>query len=92
MSNCRRGPYKSYTVVMLNRVICCILAIGLLPACNTAQQTEEPLRLRVLSYNIKHGRGEDNTFDYKRLAGVIRAKDQAGHRGHVCRWWRYANP
>lgn len=29
--------------------------------------------LRVVSYNIKHGRGNDNVVDLERTAGVIRA-------------------
>jgi endonuclease/exonuclease/phosphatase family metal-dependent hydrolase len=33
----------------------------------------EPLRLRVLSYNIHHGRGTDDKVDLERIAGVIRS-------------------
>ena len=32
----------------------------------------EPLRLRVLSYNIHHGRGSDGKVDLERIAQVIR--------------------
>jgi endonuclease/exonuclease/phosphatase family metal-dependent hydrolase len=34
----------------------------------------EPLRLRVMSYNIHHGEGVDGKVDLPRLAGVIRAE------------------
>ena len=57
---------------MLTRLIAVFLLAGLLPACSTATIGNEPLRLRVLSYNIKHARGEDNTFNYQRLAEVIK--------------------
>ncbi len=33
----------------------------------------EPARLRVLSYNIHHGQGEDGKFDLPRIAEVIKA-------------------
>lgn len=34
----------------------------------------EPVRLRVMSYNIHHGEGVDGKVDLPRLAGVIRAE------------------
>jgi len=40
-----------------------------------ASRPDEPPTLRVLSYNIHHGRGTDGTIDLRRLAGAIRAAD-----------------
>ncbi|MEK6235598.1 MAG: endonuclease/exonuclease/phosphatase family protein [Planctomycetales bacterium] len=36
---------------------------------------EEPLRLRVLSYNIHHGQGVDGRLDLERIARVIKSAD-----------------
>ncbi len=41
-------------------------------AAPPAESTDEPLRLRVLTYNIHHGEGEDGVFDYNRLADIIK--------------------
>jgi len=38
----------------------------------TAGHAAEPLRLRVLTYNIHHGEGTDGRFDLDRIAGVIK--------------------
>ncbi|MEW4530717.1 endonuclease/exonuclease/phosphatase family protein [Maioricimonas sp. JC845] len=38
-----------------------------------AAPASEPLRLRVLSYNIHHAEGVDGKLDLERIAGVIRA-------------------
>ena len=38
-----------------------------------ARSTTEPATIRVASYNIKHGRGNDNVVDLARTAGVLRA-------------------
>lgn len=38
-------------------------------------RAEEPVRLRVLSYNIHHGEGLDGKLDLERLAEVIRSVD-----------------
>lgn len=38
-----------------------------------AGRTTEPATIRVASYNIKHGRGNDNVVDLARTAGVLRA-------------------
>jgi len=46
-----------------------------IPACGTtapADNPPEPLRLRVLTYNIHHGEGSDGRFDYERLADIIK--------------------
>jgi len=34
--------------------------------------SKAPSQLRVLTYNIHHGEGKDNKFDYERLAKIIR--------------------
>ncbi|ELP32150.1 endonuclease/exonuclease/phosphatase [Rhodopirellula baltica SWK14] len=39
------------------------------------QETNSTIRLRVLSYNIHHGRGTDGKIDLDRLANVIRSVD-----------------
>ncbi|EMB15622.1 endonuclease/exonuclease/phosphatase family protein [Rhodopirellula europaea 6C] len=39
------------------------------------QTTSSTIRLRVLSYNIHHGRGTDGKIDLDRLANVIRSVD-----------------
>ena len=36
---------------------------------------DEPTRLRILSYNIRHGEGMDHKLDLARIAGVIRSVD-----------------
>ena len=38
-----------------------------------AVEAVEPVRLRVLSYNIHHGEGTDGKLDLERIAGVIRS-------------------
>lgn len=38
-----------------------------------AVRATEPATIRVASYNIKHGRGNDNVVDLARTAGVLRA-------------------
>lgn len=40
-----------------------------------AMRPDQPSTLRVLSYNIHHGRGTDDTIDLPRLARVIRSAD-----------------
>lgn len=48
------------------------LAVSVLVGCHAAGNALQPPRtLRVLTYNIHHGEGTDERFDYKRLAGVI---------------------
>ncbi len=41
-----------------------------LVACTFSQEQAQP-KLRVLTYNIHHGRGTDGEFDYARLAKII---------------------
>ena len=38
----------------------------------TPVQSEEPVRLRILSWNIHHGEGVDGKLDLERIAAVIR--------------------
>ncbi|MCP3978586.1 MAG: hypothetical protein GY716_04520 [bacterium] len=48
-----------------------LAVLGMLAAPGFGQATDHPPRLRVLSYNIHHGRGTDGVFDYERLARII---------------------
>lgn len=57
---------------MLDRILAVVVALSLLTACATKPRPPiEPLRLRVLTYNIHHGRGADGLIDLERLADVI---------------------
>ncbi|MBN1422260.1 MAG: endonuclease/exonuclease/phosphatase family protein [Planctomycetes bacterium] len=54
---------------MIGRTLLCLLALAAsMPGC-----AARPVRLRVLTYNIHHGRGADDRIDLDRIAGVIRA-------------------
>ncbi|UCD49608.1 MAG: endonuclease/exonuclease/phosphatase family protein [Phycisphaerales bacterium] len=48
-----------------------LLTVGLYGCHGGAAKPQEPHTLRVLTYNIHHGEGTDERFDYKRLARVI---------------------
>ncbi|MEN6576596.1 MAG: endonuclease/exonuclease/phosphatase family protein [Phycisphaerales bacterium] len=49
------------------------LAVSVLVGCHaTGNMPQPPRTLRVLTYNIHHGEGTDERFDYERLAGVIK--------------------
>jgi len=48
-----------------------LLTVGMLLASGTVNGAE-PVRLRVLSYNIHHGEGVDRKLDLERIARVIR--------------------
>jgi endonuclease/exonuclease/phosphatase family metal-dependent hydrolase len=60
----------------------CLLAVGLKPADQARPPAaplafkgvaaQAPLELRVVSYNIKHGRGMDDVVDLERTAAVLR--------------------
>lgn len=51
---------------------CYILALFVL-SLSSMVDAGEPIRLRVLSYNIHHGEGIDRKLDLERIAGVIRS-------------------
>jgi endonuclease/exonuclease/phosphatase family metal-dependent hydrolase len=50
-----------------------ILLAGFALSCASPRKESEPIRLRVLSYNIHHGEGTDGKLDLERIAQVIRA-------------------
>ncbi|OYP35057.1 endonuclease/exonuclease/phosphatase family protein [Rhodopirellula sp. MGV] len=50
--------------VLLIAWVCC--------SCCTALCASEPIRIRVLSYNIHHGEGVDGQLDLNRIASVIK--------------------
>jgi endonuclease/exonuclease/phosphatase family metal-dependent hydrolase len=50
-----------------------LLAVAVLPGAALLPAAQPLTELRVLSYNIKHGRGNDNVVDLERTAAVVRA-------------------
>ncbi|QEG42305.1 Endonuclease/Exonuclease/phosphatase family protein [Roseimaritima ulvae] len=48
-----------------------LLGAVVLLACAAPLRAEQPLRLRVLCYNIHHAEGVDGKLDLERIAGVI---------------------
>lgn len=59
----------------MRRPFFCLIASLVLTGLVTATSvtgTQSSLAIRVVSYNIKHGRGNDDTVDLKRTAGVLR--------------------
>jgi endonuclease/exonuclease/phosphatase family metal-dependent hydrolase len=56
------------------RTLAVVLAVLLAPALTLADAAE-PTRLRVLSYNIRHGEGADGKLDLGRIARVILSVD-----------------
>jgi endonuclease/exonuclease/phosphatase family metal-dependent hydrolase len=51
------------------------LALACLALVGTSTSAQEPTRLRILSYNIRHGEGMDHKLDLARIAGVIKSVD-----------------
>ena len=52
-----------------------LLLVGTVAVASAVQPQVQPTgELRVVSYNIKHGRGNDNVVDLDRTAAVIRAQ------------------
>jgi endonuclease/exonuclease/phosphatase family metal-dependent hydrolase len=49
-------------------ILCALLCFGATPVF-----ADDPPRLRVMSYNIHHGRGTDGVIDLERIAAVINA-------------------
>ncbi len=60
---------------MCIRLIASLLLAAPLALAGDMVQGAEPLRVRVLCYNIHHGRGEDGQVDIERLAKVIQSMD-----------------
>lgn len=66
-SNIHRGTARSWLTRLLT--VAALFAVALaMPSRGIAQ---EPLRIRVLSYNIHHGEGVDGKLDLERIARVI---------------------
>jgi len=58
---------------MFIRCFALVFVVSLFTACvSSPEPPSEPLRLRVLTYNIHHGEGTDGVFDLQRLADVIK--------------------
>ncbi len=59
------------------RMFMLVAIVYLLPGSETvqAEETTEPQRLRVMSYNIHHGAGGDGEINLERIAEVIRSAD-----------------
>lgn len=58
---------------MLRRPSLAALVLLLAASSTVPAGADEPIQIRVLSYNIRHGRGMDEKVDMKRIAGVINA-------------------
>jgi endonuclease/exonuclease/phosphatase family metal-dependent hydrolase len=57
---------------MFIRCFAIVFIVSLFAGCSTTPDPpDEPLRLRVLSYNIHHGRGADGVINLQRIADVI---------------------
>lgn len=54
--------------MILRMILASLVAIPLFPAESAAEEVE----LRIVSYNIRHGRGMDDVVDPERIAAVIR--------------------
>ena len=61
----RRGCLSSRVLVTIAWGLC-------VTGAGCGRPTPPPVRIRVMTYNIHHGQGEDGTFDLSRLAKVIR--------------------
>jgi endonuclease/exonuclease/phosphatase family metal-dependent hydrolase len=61
-------------MTMLRRPLAALFLLGTVTLASAVEPATQPAEgLRVVSYNIKHGRGNDNVVDLYRTAGVIRA-------------------
>jgi endonuclease/exonuclease/phosphatase family metal-dependent hydrolase len=60
-------------VAPVTRLVTTALLLAAALSGSRALEALQPLELRVVTYNIKHGRGNDNVVDLERTAGVIRA-------------------
>ena len=63
------------TTLLLVAALLTLATVGCRSHPTAQAQAEPPKRLRVLTYNIRHGEGMDGRFDYERLAAVITAVD-----------------
>ena len=59
-------------VKTLAQTLMALFVVGVLSGCVSNPETDAPLRLRVLTYNIHHGRGADGVIDLQRLADIIK--------------------
>lgn len=61
-------------MAIIQRYLAALLLLGIVTLASGAETSVQPAdELRVVSYNIKHGRGNDSVVDLERTAGVIRA-------------------
>ncbi|MFN0068602.1 MAG: endonuclease/exonuclease/phosphatase family protein [Limisphaerales bacterium] len=71
--NRRAGPEDGAPRRWFFRAFLVFVSAALLGACASRPPAEPaPVTLRVMSYNIRHGRGLDDRVDLPRIAGVIR--------------------
>ena len=61
--------------MLISRWIFVLGLLVLMAAAPRETAAAEPIRIRVLSYNIHHGEGMDGKLDLERIAGVIRSVD-----------------
>lgn len=71
MTPCFTSHCKALSFFTRTFAVVCIIALWL--CSNTTVTAAEPLRLRVLSYNIHHAEGMDRKLDVPRIAEVIRS-------------------
>jgi endonuclease/exonuclease/phosphatase family metal-dependent hydrolase len=61
-------------MALIRRHIAALLLLGTVTLASAVEPSIQPADAwRVVTYNIKHGRGNDNVVDLERTAGVIRA-------------------
>ena len=62
-------------MTMIRRQVAVLLALGTVTLASAVEIPRQPVdQLRVVSYNIRHGRGNDDVVDLERTARVIRAQ------------------
>ena len=71
MCHCPASPVRRSRALLGIAVALLVLALGAGPASAAPKDRQ----LTVMSYNIHHGRGEDDVLDLGRIAAVIRAED-----------------
>lgn len=65
--------FRFAEVTMLRRQLLAAFTLILAASPPAPAGADEPIRIRVLSYNIRHGRGMDEKVDMQRIARVINA-------------------